>query len=289
MELCNIFMRYPEGRYKALTFSYDDGVPEDKRLADIFSAHGLRCTFNFNCESHRAVNFTREEIKEYFLDRGHEIAVHGAYHRANGHLRAIEGIREVLGCRLDLEERCGRIIRGMAYPNSGIRSLQHGTTYEQIKSYLKELDIAYARTLGGDNDAFLLPDDFYAWMPSAHHANPLLFEFIDKFLAIDYSAPGTPKARRLPRLLYIWGHSFEFERNNNWDIIERACEKLAGRDDIWYATNMEIYEYVEAYGRLVYSADGHRIYNPTLIELWFDADGVLYSVAPGETLCIPKN
>ena len=281
----NVFMRYPEGRYKALTFSYDDGVRQDKRLADLFSAHGMKCTFNHNCERSRTENFTAEEIKEYFLDRGHEIAVHGEMHRANGLLRPIEGIREVLECRLELERKCGRIIRGMAYPNSGIRLLENGVTYGAIKGYLAELDIAYARTLGGDNDEFRLPEDFHAWMPSAHHANPEMFEYIDKFLAIDYSArPAGP--RNMPRLLYIWGHSYEFDRDNNWELIERICEKLENNDGIWYATNMEIYEYAEAYRRLVYSADGLTVYNPTVIKLWFAADGVIYSVAPGETVRI---
>ena len=49
---------------------------------------------------------------------------------------------------------------------------------------------------------------------------------------------------------------------------------------------MEIYNYVEAYKRLQYSADGHLIYNPTLLTVWLDVDGILYSVQSGETICI---
>ena len=40
------FLRFPEGKTKALTFSYDDGCPEDLRLSDVLSAHGLKGTFN---------------------------------------------------------------------------------------------------------------------------------------------------------------------------------------------------------------------------------------------------
>ena len=60
-------------------------------------------------------------------------------------------------------------------------------------------------------------------------------------------------SRRRANLFYLWGHSYEFDNNNNWDHIEKICEKLANRDDIWYATNMEIYEYVTAYNSLIYS------------------------------------
>ena len=283
-----VFMRYPDGKSKAVTFSYDDGIPQDKRLAELFDKYGMKGTFNFNTEGKRAPKFTKEEIHEIFLSKGHEIAVHGAEHRANGSMRPIEGIRDVLDCRLALEEMCDTIIRGMAYPDSGITLMGNFGSYEKVKNYLVELDIAYARTLGGDNNSFRLPEDFHAWMPTAHHTNPKIMEYIDEFLAIDIS-PSVYHARRVPRLLYIWGHSYEFDRNDNWDLIEEICKRLANNDDIWYATNIEIYEYVEAYKRLIYSADGYKIYNPTLLNVWLDVDGVLYCVKSGETIRIaPK-
>lgn len=283
----NVFMRYPGGKAKAVTFSYDDGVVQDKRLAELFDRYGMKATFNFNCEYMRETNFTKEEIHEYFLSKGHEIALHGANHRANGNLRPIEGIRDVLDCRLELEEKCDRIIRGMAYPDSGITQMGNFGSYEQIKQYLTELDIAYSRTLGGDNDSFTLPEDFHAWMPSAHHNNPKIMEYIEKFLSIDVSK--IYDARRIPRLLYIWGHSYEFDQRDNWNHMEEICEKLANNSDIWYATNIEIYDYVEAYKSLVYSADGYMIYNPTLIDIWIDVDGVVYEIGSGKTLKIDKN
>ena len=46
-----IYPLFPEGRDRALTFSYDDALDADLRLAGIFSDHGLKCTFNFCVES----------------------------------------------------------------------------------------------------------------------------------------------------------------------------------------------------------------------------------------------
>lgn len=43
---------------------------------------------------------------------------------------------------------------------------------------------------------------------------------------------------------------------------------MGGRDDIWYATNIEICDYAEAFGRLYFSADGNLVHNPTAIDLW---------------------
>ena len=77
-------MRFPQGKAKAVTFSYDDGCSDDARLSDIITGYGLKCTFNLNCEDMRDFFFTKEEIEKYFLSRGHEIAVHGAKHKAEG-------------------------------------------------------------------------------------------------------------------------------------------------------------------------------------------------------------
>ena len=277
------FLRFPGGKPKAVTFSYDDGVREDIQLVEIINRHGIKCTFNLNNDIMRGENnFTDEEIKKYFLSNGHEVAVHGSMHRALGNVSAIDGIRDVLECRLELEKKTGKIIKGMAYPDTGITVFVNNASYENIKSYLKDLGIVYSRTLGGDNNSFQLPQDWYAWMPTAHHNNPQIMEYIDEFVNMDLSTK-TYCARRQPRLFYMWGHSYEFRNADNWEHLEDICAKLGGKDDTWYATNMEIHDYVEAYNSLVYSADGRKVYNPTLIRIWVDVDGVLYDIAPGET------
>lgn len=283
-----MFLRFPEGKTKALTMSYDDGCRQDKRFSETITPYGLKCTFNINA-GYYGVNekdwhLTRDEIQKAIVDKGHEIAVHGFIHRANGKQRTIEGIRDVLDCRLALERDFGGIIRGMAYPDSGIRQMMNGASYESVRNYLCELDIAYSRTLGGDNNNFDLPDDWYAWMPTVHHNNPKLFDWFDEFLTIDVDNEYC--ARRYPRLFYIWGHSYEFDTNNNWERLERICEKISGHSEIWYATNGEIREYVKAYDSLVFSASGTVVYNPTVTAVWFNVDGKNYCIKAGETLNI---
>ena len=277
MKYC--FLRFPNGRAKAFTMSYDDGCRADIRFSEIITKYGLKCTFNLT----NAETLSTDEVKKYILANGHEIAVHGANHRAEGAIRPIEGITDVLSSRINLEERFERIVRGMAFPDSGITKC-HTTDYETIKGYLKNLDIAYARTLGGDNNSFALPTDWHAWMPTAHHTNPLIMDYIDEFLNID--TKNCYRAAKYPKLFYLWGHSYEFDNDNNWDLLESICEKVSGKDDIWYATNIEIYEYVNAYNSLIFSADGTRIYNPTLFEIWFDIDENMYHIKSGETIKI---
>lgn len=279
------FLRFPEGKTKAVTFSYDDSRRPDIRLSEVMTNYGIKGTFNINStwigRKNEDDHLTPEEIRQYILDRGHEVAVHGARHAAMGNLRAVDGIREVLECRQDLEKIFGRIIRGMAYADSGITRMTNGASYENIKEYLKNLDIAYARTLGQDNNGFELPCDWHAWMPTAHHKNPKALEYADEFIQMDVNA--MYRAARRPRLYYLWGHSYEFDQDHNWELLDTLCQKLARHKNIWYATNMEIYNYVTAYESLVFSADNKIAYNPTLFTVWFDTDGVLCQISPGET------
>lgn len=282
------FLRFPGGKPKAFTMSYDDGVRQDIRLAEICNKYGVKCTFNINAgiiaqaPGHRRL--CADEIREHLLGAGHEIAVHGFNHRAPGAQRPITAIQDVLNDRLALEAEFGGIIRGMAYPDSGVTKIHAGTSYETIRQILKDLGIVYSRSLAGDNDRFLLPEDWYNLIPTAHHNNPQVLEFAEKFVAFDYEK--LYSASRFPRLFYLWGHSYEFDNNDNWDRIEAILEIVAGKDDTWYPTNIQLWEYVHAYESLVYSADSTRVYNPTLMEVWFNVDGKDYSVKPGQTITV---
>ena len=275
------FLKFPGGKSKAVTLSYDDGVIEDIRFSDVITKAGLKCTFNLNSKVLRKDGVTDQQVQEKFIDRGPEVAVHGYAHIAQCYQRPIEGIKEILNGRLELEERFDRIIRGMAYPDRVPDFFENGTNYEIIRNYLKDLGIVYARTAGHDNYNFYLPDDWYKWTPSVHHSNPNVFDYIDKFLNIEFT-----KAKHGPRLFYMWGHTYEFERKNNWDLLDKICEKLGGHEDIWYATNMEIYEYVNAYYSLVHSADASKVYNPTTYTIWFMCNGEPYTIKPGETIYV---
>ena len=46
--MADLWMLYPQGKLKALTLSYDDGVEQDIRLMEIMNRHGLKGTFNLN-------------------------------------------------------------------------------------------------------------------------------------------------------------------------------------------------------------------------------------------------
>jgi len=66
------------------------------RFSKVISEAGLKCTFNINSIDEGICSFGEEEIREHFLSKGHEIAVHGFLHKAEGLIRLIEGICECI-------------------------------------------------------------------------------------------------------------------------------------------------------------------------------------------------
>ena len=87
-------------------------------------------------------------------------------------------------------------------------------------------------------------------------------------------------------MFYLWGHSFEFDDYDNWEVIEEFAKYIGGRDDIWYATNIEVYDYVKAYENLQVSVDRKTIHNPSAIDVWAAIEGETYLIKRGETLNI---
>ena len=274
--MASIFMRFPGGKSKALTLSYDDGVRQDKRLIQIMKQHGLKGTFNINSGCYakegdsRRDRMSRSEAVALYRDSGMEIAVHAVHHPFLEQLPENLCTWEILSDRKALEEDFGGFVRGMAYP--------YGTTSDSVVASIKQCGMAYARSTL-TTEGFSLPTDWLRLRGTCHHANPRLMELAEKFVE--------QQNARGPMLFYLWGHSYEFDYDkphNNWGMIEDFAAYMGGREDIWYATNIEIYDYVAAYNQLIFSMDYTRVYNPTCTTVYFQTDKGVYIVGPGETV-----
>jgi len=253
-KLRNIYTCFPGGRHKALTFSYDDGREEDRRLVELFNRHGLKGTFNLNSgivnDPHRI------PLSEYStLYEGHEIACHTSLHPTISRCPIEQVARQVLEDRMALEDVTGRPVRGLAYPN--------GSYNREIMRLLPMLGIRYARVVP-TTGSFGMPEDWFEWAGTCHHNQDLL-KHGEAFLALH-------KTQYL-NLMYVWGHSYEFTTYDNWEVMEDFCNLAAGQDDIWYATNIEIVDYMDAANRLQFTAAADRVYNPSACGVWIEADG----------------
>ena len=223
---------------KAITFSYDDGVVQDIRLIELLNKYGLKCTFNLNSEllskkgmliregkriAHYKIH--TEDVKHIY--EGHEVAVHTLTHPNLTQCDDKEIIRQVEADRLNLSELVEYEVVGMAYPCGGVNN------DDRVAGIIKKnTGVKYSRTIT-TNNCFDLQENLYLFNPTAYHLD------FEKMMQLGREfVEFKPKE---PKVFYIWGHSYEMDADYiSWETFERICQKLSGKEDIFYGTNKEV-------------------------------------------------
>lgn len=278
-----IFMRYPGGKDRALTFGYDDAPEADARFIGILQKHGMKGTFFINSgrwakegtpsregkPPHRTQ--TRSEAMALYRNSGMEVALHGYTHAFMDLLPGHEIFQEIHADRLSIEADFGVIVRGLGNPYGDVGPLAQ----DVIRAY----GLAYFRKIGNSRK-FDLPQDWLQFQATCHHKDPELMELASQF--------AEKPVRFAPTMFCVGGHTWEFDTRDTWYIIEEFTDYMANRENVWYATIGEICDYTLAFRQLIFSADMRTIYNPTCKELYFQiGDGKfhkeVYKIGPGET------
>ena len=227
------------GKLKAVTFSFDDGVTQDKRLIEILNKYGLKATFNLNSailgtngELNRNDHIVRHdknhanEVAKIY--KGHEVAVHTLVHPNLTGLSDDGVIWQVEEDRKLLESLVGYGVRCMAYPCGGVNN------DERVASVIRNnTKIEFARTITS-SDNFDIPDNLLRYNPTVYYIEKeKLFSLGEKFLNL--------KADK-PQVLYVWGHSYEMDAEYiSWQEFEEFCKMISEKEDIFYGTNGQIF------------------------------------------------
>lgn len=204
-----------------VTFSYDDGRSEDRRLVELLNKYNLKATFHLNSGTLGKKNYvTKEEVATLY--EGHEVSAHTVTHphlywKTNHFIR-----KQIEEDVQNLTTLCGYPIRGMSYP--------YGDQNKRIRTIVRELGLEYSRTVQ-NNRKFEFPTDPIKWNSNCHDKDGM--KVAKRFF-------NTPDAK----LLYIWGHSYELTEHNGWDKFEELCKFVSNRDDVWYATNIDVIDYM---------------------------------------------
>lgn len=226
-------------RKKALTFSYDDGVTQDKRLVSLFNKYGMKATFNLNSGLlgkpgeliREGVRISHNKVMPYEVAKiyeGHEVAAHTLTHpflpdaKDEGEI-----IRQVEADRLALSELVGYEVVGFAYPGGGV-NFDHRVS-EIIRT---NTGVRYCRhTLS--SHSFLRQENLFEFSPTVYHHREwdMLFSLGEKFLTLPKEADA---------VFYVWGHAYEFDIHNTWDRFEEFLRMMSGHSDIFYGTNKEV-------------------------------------------------
>jgi hypothetical protein len=109
----------------------------------------------------------------------------------------------------------------MAYP--------FGTYNDLVVKTVGACGLKYARGVQSSY-AFDLPANLLTFRPTCHHKDSRLMELAEQFINLKPA---------VPQVFYLWGHSYEFDMDHNWQVIEEFCRVMANRDDMYYATNAQ--------------------------------------------------
>ena len=224
--------------WKAITFSYDDGVTQDQRLIEMFNRYDLKATFNINsgllgkagslvCENVTVAHVKprSEEIRGIY--EGHEIAAHTLTHPTLPNQTEEEVIRQVEQDRLCLSELVGYEVVGMAYPGGGVNN------DDRVAKIIREhTGIRYARTITSTH-SFAPQENLFRFHPTVYHHGEFdrMFSLAEEFLSMEADTP---------QIFYIWGHAYEFDIENTWARMEELCRLVSGHNDVFYGTNKQV-------------------------------------------------
>lgn len=252
---------FPGGRLKAVTLSFDDGRIHDVRLVEALNRHGLRGTFHLVGGLLDGDGYVKK-ADVAALYAGHEIASHTLTHAILPRCTDAELSRQVLEDRRELERLAGYPVRGFAYP---------GGEYDaRVAAALPKLGLRYARVVG-THHGFGLPTKPFEWAATCSIGDML----VDgrRFL----------ESATTPALLFVWGHSYEFDERKCWNLVDEFGTLVGKRPELWYATNIEVIDYLDAARRIEASADGLLLRNPSAVSVWVVVGGRPREIKPGET------
>lgn len=233
-------MKSFHGKLKAVTFSFDDGVTQDKRLIEILNKYGLKGTFNLNSsflgmegELDRNDHIVRHDKNPYDkiaeIYAGHEVAAHTLTHPNLTYVKDDAAVVwQVEQDRKTLSSIVGYDVRCMAYPCGGVNC------DDRVAKIVKNrTGIRFARTVTSSY-SFDVPENLIQYDPTIYYIErDKLFELGEKFIRLKPDKP---------QVFYVWGHSYEMDAEYiSWKEFEKFCKMISGLDDVYYGTNGDVF------------------------------------------------
>lgn len=217
-----------------ITLSFDDGEHYDKRAAELLRKYRLAATF-YLCSEHIGAEGicasgrhykkpSRAELAEIYS--GFEIGSHGSSHESFTSLGREELFRSIKKDIDTFSKYSDRPVICCAYPG--------GDVDERVISDLNALNvISFARAVPDGKKSFAVPENRYCCIPTGHIFDEDIYDTLEAFRSSD---------RTVPRLLHLYGHSYEIENTaGGWQRFEKLLKYLSEITDAAFMTNGEAY------------------------------------------------
>jgi len=238
-----------------VTTSWDDGDVLDKRLSDLLLRYGVKGTFYIS-KSYRPERLSSRDMQK--ISKEHEVGAHTLTHPDLRTLTPKQKTDEIAGSKKWLEELLGHQVKMFCYPK--------GLYDTSVVKATKEAEFSGARTTNSGSlthslDNFRLnttiqvyPFPLRKLNQKQYYLGKLLQPFIQRApklrrLGVSifsmYSWLSVAKATfdvalRNGEVFHLWGHSWEIEKYDMWDELEKFLQYIGDRKDCVYLTNSEL-------------------------------------------------
>jgi peptidoglycan/xylan/chitin deacetylase (PgdA/CDA1 family) len=234
--------------------SWDDGDPQDLKVAELLRERGLVGTFYFPFLGYDGRQTLTPDHLRSLAAEGFEIGGHGMSHNVLTPLRSKEIAREVGICKKRLEDILGEQVRMFSYPLGRYNGV--------VVQHLKDAGYLGART----NRMLGYKLDFSPYeMPTTLQAAPLKKADYCRN-ALRSASPGrvltyfarvirAPNWVELGKSLFdlalrdggvwhLYGHSWQVEEMGLWDDLKEILDYVSGREGVLYVTNAAVLNFL---------------------------------------------
>lgn len=233
-----------------VTTSWDDGHKLDLKLAKLLKKYNIKGTFYVspnNREFKKEDLLTDKDIVE--LSKDFEIGAHTMTHPRLTKISLEEAKKEIVNSKKYLETLTGKKINSFCYPG--------GDYNKEIRDLVEEAGFKYARTVKQIATKF---SKDYLQSNTSLHIFPLSIKGV--LGEIKYSFNGEIKI--MPLLLtkdwevmakrifdyvlenggvyHLWGHSWEIDKNEDWDKLEKLFNYIKDFENVNYLINSKLLE-----------------------------------------------
>jgi peptidoglycan-N-acetylglucosamine deacetylase len=227
-----------------VTTSWDDGHVLDHKVAAMMRRHGLRGTFYVapqNVELPLKERLRQSEIAA--LSQEYEIGGHTLTHQRLTRLPDAEARREVTDGKDALEQIVGAPLRSFCYPG--------GKYDRQHPDMVRDAGFDVGRTVRRGVTAWSPPLETHTTVHAYRHlrdgvsALRLARGHVTKATEMygNWDALAKVMFDRVLRdggIFHLWGHSWEIDRNGDWDRLERVLRYIGGRPEVSYIDNGDL-------------------------------------------------
>jgi hypothetical protein len=233
------------------TVSWDDGYPDDLRVAEIMARYGIKGTFHVPLRNREGLPvMTPENLRQ--LATLHEVSSHTFSHCYLNTLSITEAEREISSGKAALEDALGHPVSGFCYP---------GGKYSRAHvALVKKLGFSYARSCENfrtdlEFDKFTMPTTlqvyphqrlvyFRNFLSKGHwqhrtalfsklmRSNDLLNRMVVCFHVAQVNSSSS--------IVHFWGHSWELDKIGGWNVLKLFFQYVAEQPEIIKLENREL-------------------------------------------------